>query len=465
MIRRYRAPIEDGRILCDPPWDALPDLVLRSHASSFAKPDHRRELIEAAQAYHRERGELLPESDPASPLLMGGHQPELFHAGVWAKNFALAGLAKRVRGTVVNLVVDQDLLKSATLKLPTLGAPNRPDLVSLQTLAFDEAGPTLPYELRRIQDFRHFASFPHHVLKQTHDWPFAPMLPDLWSGIAADDAPTIGERFAAMRRRVERCWGVANLELPVSRLATLTSFAEFVAAIEDRLSEFRAIYNASLQAYRKRHRLRSKDHPAPELAPGERPFWRIAPTGRERPMRSYPAHELRPRALTLTLYVRRMLADFFLHGLGGGLYDEVTDDIARRFFDRELPPYGVFTLTSRLPLSGYPTTPADLRAAVRHERDKIWNPQRFFPPFAPERQAFDEMLRADQSTKRARRDRFRRLRDIKGMLRPAADDVGMARLRVEVQANALLHRRESAWVLYPEAFLQPRLTAWIGDGE
>ena len=48
---------------------------------------------------------------------------------------------------------------------------------------------------------------------------------------------------------------------------------------------------------------------------------------------------LRPRALVTTMYARLMLADLFLHGIGGAKYDQLTDLIIRQFFDVQ-PPRG-----------------------------------------------------------------------------------------------------------------------------
>ena len=42
--------------------------------------------------------------------------------------------------------------------------------------------------------------------------------------------------------------------------------------------------------------------------------------------------KVRSRALTTTLFARLLLADLFLHGIGGGKYDELTDELMRRFF-------------------------------------------------------------------------------------------------------------------------------------
>ena len=47
--------------------------------------------------------------------LVAGHQPELFHPGVWFKNFALHRLAHQHGALPINLVVDTDTAKPATL--------------------------------------------------------------------------------------------------------------------------------------------------------------------------------------------------------------------------------------------------------------------------------------------------------------------------------------------------------------
>src|SRR5207244_11160094 len=58
--------------------------------------------------------------------------------------------------------------------------------------------------------------------------------------------------------------------------------------------------------------------------------------------------QLRPRALTLTLFARVCLGDFFIHGIGGGKYDEVTDVIIRDYFGLDPPAYQVLSATLHL---------------------------------------------------------------------------------------------------------------------
>ena len=75
---------------------------------------------------------------------------------------------------------------------------------------------------------------------------------------------------------------------------------------------------------------------------------------------------IRPRALTLTLWARLLVCDFFVHGIGGAKYDRITDGIFRRYYRCEPPPYGCVTATLRLPAAspaGRPRRPGGRPAA------------------------------------------------------------------------------------------------------
>src|SRR6185437_3586626 len=58
---------------------------------------------------------------------------------------------------------------------------------------------------------------------------------------------------------------------------------------------------------------------------------------------------LSPRALVLTLFIRLCAADQFIHGIGGGRYDQVTDRIIANYFKIEPPRFSVTTATMYLP--------------------------------------------------------------------------------------------------------------------
>ncbi len=60
---------------------------------------------------------------------------------------------------------------------------------------------------------------------------------------------------------------------------------------------------------------------------------------------------LRPRALMTTMFTRLVISDLFVHGIGGGKYDQMTDAIIRDYFNIPAPPMIVATATLRLPLA------------------------------------------------------------------------------------------------------------------
>jgi hypothetical protein len=180
---------------------------------------------------------------------------------------------------------------------------------------------------------------------------------------------------------------------------------------------------------------------------------------------------IRPRALTLTLFARVCLGDFFIHGIGGGKYDEVTDDIIRNYFGIEPPAYQVLSATLHLPLPAFPSSPADLKRAERLVRDLHWNPQRHLPAgTAAELVARKAALAANEppvSDHAARKVWFRELQQLTESLRPLVADQlpaaerELARIRTEVAANDVLQRRDFSWVLYPEATLRPFLQQFL----
>ncbi|MBM3980843.1 MAG: hypothetical protein FJ304_11265 [Planctomycetes bacterium] len=453
MSRRFRAPTAHGEVLADPPFEALPALVEanrrlldRTDVTIGGLPLRdlrklaRREALGLVDDVSREP---KASASPGAPLLLTGHQPELSHPGVWVKNFALNGLARKLGGVPLHLIVDNDTLKSTTIRVPVFREGD-PASVRQESVAFDTFDGEVPYEDRAVQDAALFGAFADRFL-----------------GVRANN---IGEAFTAARRARERAWGCDNRELPVSRLSQTKAFQLFAAELIDNRTRFRAAYNAAIRAYRAVNGVRSAHHPAPELAEDEVPLWEQMPGGRRRlrgVTMDITPNRLRPRALTLTLFARVCLGDFFIHGIGGGKYDEVTDAIIRDYFGIEPPSYQVLSATLHLPLPTFPSTAADLDRAKRRVRDLRWNPQVALPPGALTEAhaalAANEPPRGDHA---ARREWFRELQAIKEQMRVQVagevpgEEAELARVRSEVAANAILRRRDYPWVLYPEAMLR-----------
>ena len=286
--QRLRAPRQDGGVLAEPALaDAgallaenrrrLADAQLTAVSFEAIRRQAREAALLAAQDYLRRAGEPVPAGDAGS-LLLAGHQPELFHPGVWIKNFALHRLARQHGATPINLVVDNDTVKTTLLRLPTTeGQP--PGHFRRASVLLDSWGGDVPYEERTVHDEPLFASLPERAAPLMRDSGFVPLLPAFWAEVMrqAPRTPLLGERLAGARRTFERRWGCHNLELPVSLLCQTAPFAWFACHLLANLSRFHAIYNAAVHDYRRRYGLRSRNHPVPDLATEgdwlEVPFW------------------------------------------------------------------------------------------------------------------------------------------------------------------------------------------------
>jgi hypothetical protein len=526
--RALRAPAGDGEVLAAPPLGQAGALIAGNRArlrrpdrSLFGRPwpelqaEARHTAVEAARAYLAACGQPPPPGG-AESLLVAGHQPELFHPGVWVKNFALNGLARRHGAAPLNLIVDNDTLKSASLRLPAPPSADRP-VAHVASVPFDRWGGQVPWEDRPVLDLALFASFADRAGAELKPWGYEPLLAGFWPEVLRRTvAPGAlpGGAFTAARRCLERNWGCDNLEVPLSWVCRTEPFAWFACHLVSELPRFREAYNAAVRAYRLCNRIRSHNHPVPDLAAEdgwlEAPFWgwragqsrrarlfaRSAPgrvelrAGTEKwptlpaapreivaVWRALEGHgyKVRSRALTTTLYARLFLADLFMHGIGGGKYDELNDEVMANFYGIEPPDYIVLSATRWLPLPAPAATADDHRRLAHELRDLHYNPQRHLSGemlrdpavagLARERQALVEQQFGDAAS---RRGRFRALRDVTGRLRaPLAGEDARLRRRLrdvddDLAAVAVLHRRDYSFCLYPEATLRPFCTQFLG---
>jgi hypothetical protein len=527
--RRLRAPREDRVVLALPPLaeagallDANRQRVRSIHLEILGRTfyDLRLQAIKSAAAaavsYLQRAGEPVPTTDTSS-LIMAGHQPELFHPGVWVKNFALNNLARLHHATPVNLVVDNDTVKTTVLRVPSVDAL----AVSPVSVPFDRWTTEIPYEERHVIDEEMFAELPKHAAEITGPWNFTPLLPEFWAyaRAQAQRTPLLGDRLAAARRWLERSWGCHNLEVPVSSICQTEPFAWFACHLIANLPRFHEIHNTCVHEYRHLYGIRSHSHPVPDLAREgewlEVPFWAWRS---ERPRRSrllvrlgadridlragderWPSLHLPPsanprgavarwqqleregfkirsRALTNTIYARLFLADVFIHGIGGAKYDELTDELIRRFYRVEPPGYLVISATLLLPLPAVSVCQQDCRHLAEQLRDLHYNPQRHLDGYLN----VDDQSRRLASRKldwierqprdaRERRERFQALRYLTEQLRQyvAPEEIrarqDLERCEANLKTSSVRQRRDYALCLYPESTLRPFCTQFLGE--
>ncbi len=441
--RRLRAPYEEGEVLAIPPLAGMPATIAqnREQIAQWNMQVLGRPLAELRRLAREETlkaaarfvGQLfnLPvkpwqvENLPHVPLIVSGHQPELFHPGVWAKNFLLNDLAKSTGGIGLHLIVDNDAITSTSIAVP-VGTREQP---RIEHIPFDTDATSVPWEEAQLRDERLFRSFPGRVTAALSCWPIDPMLPTIWpaaiarlTNAVAQPRPRLFELLSIVRHEAERRAGLSPLELPISQLCETESFAWFACSLLSDPRRTHSVYNEVVAEYRRINRVRNRQRPVPDLsirANGnwlEFPFWiwqsgdsqrsrlfvrqttnEIQLANGETVIASLPhpfsgaaesavtqlralssrGWKLRPRALTTTLFARVFLADAFLHGIGGAKYDEMTDRLIARLFGVTPPRYLTVTATHRLPLGGWNVTPSDI-SALKHRRwDFDHNPERY----------------------------------------------------------------------------------------
>jgi hypothetical protein len=70
------------------------------------------------------------------------------------------------------------------------------------------------------------------------------------------------------------------------------------------------------------------------------------------------------------------VSDLFLHGIGGAKYDQVTDDVAQRFFGFSLPDHATASATLRLPITRDARRHDSVREVRQQLRELAYHPER-----------------------------------------------------------------------------------------
>lgn len=388
------------------------------------------------------------------PIVALGHQPEWIHPGIWSKHVVADRFARAVGGVAVNLIVDGDAMKSNALPLPR----REDDRWSLRSLRFTAAPAATLYE--------HLPPAPpadidrwESAWRETLGYAFPDsMLPLFLQGVRSCTAPRgLVDQLVAGRRAVDAAFGIHLIE---HRITALPLTPLLLETCRNPLRFARA-YNDALHQYRSARNLNDTRRPMPDLliTPQtiELPWWFVQP-GHPRKrlfvkpqpnriillaesksvfdessaacsqadalhaalIRRHGQSFIRPRALTLTLWARLLLADFFLHGIGGARYDAVCDELIRRYFNLDPPHFAVVSATLHWDATTDAATPPAIAHGLRDLRDLRYNPQRFFHaqpertgPFNARRAAIDESTRLARTQPRdhaARRAVFLRIR-------------------------------------------------------
>jgi hypothetical protein len=381
----WKAPKADSQMLIWPEPEALLRAVNENgdrlaEAEQLVQNRPLRDLREEARSFagvHDQRR-----------IILTGHQTELWHPGVWAKNALIDAASRKLGGLAVHLAVDTDAPKHLALRWPNFSMPITDDAASTTAEWAALVAPPTPAHLDEIEQKLNAAKSSFGYEPMLNDWMQAIRLAVL-DGLNGSDLP---KAIATSSHHLD--WSL-GLEYTIQTLSpTLGSRAwlAFAYHVMARAGEFAEVYNASLACYRKQEGIDSTTRPMPDLRVSnlqiEAPFWldettlfrrhrmmierrdgglflcepftddclQLDPSrdgfeAAERLREFVLRHRLRitPRALTLTIFMRLFVTDLFVHGIGGGRYDQIADRIIQRHFGIEPPKFAVTTATMFLP--------------------------------------------------------------------------------------------------------------------
>lgn len=303
------------------------------------------------------------------PVIMTGHQPVVWHAGILAKYLACDAALRSADAAGAWLVVDQDVVDPGALRIPVLGAvgdltdadlriapAQPPGAAAGATLPLAATLPALPSTLPQVESgLRRIAD----ALNAARD--ASSLAQQLSHALAALISPLIEPRTTVF----------------ATRLNATATFAELIDAMRADPAACVTAYNRAVAAF--------PDAGVRPLANNtdniELPLWRIR-AGRTRSpvtasdLPSIPREELAPRALLMTAIARLTLCDLFIHGVGGARYDRITERWITDWLSRTLAPAVVATADLLLPLASDDTpSPETIRDAVWRAHAARHNPQ------------------------------------------------------------------------------------------
>ena len=158
-----KVPKENNRVLCWPAASASKQLLDSNHAilahSSLPtwfrllRSLAREQALTASKKYMSDYAPALADSiakfdSDAKRLVVGGHQPELFHPGVWFKNFLMFEIGKRTNSIGLQVIIDHDVARSDALRVPLCSTTST-------TGAFSEfAQRSIPLPIRAVSQLR-----------------------------------------------------------------------------------------------------------------------------------------------------------------------------------------------------------------------------------------------------------------------------------------------------------------------
>lgn len=400
---------------------------------------------------------------PGNPLLLTGHQPHFVHPGIWFRFFLLERAREELGISSAAFVLDSDLNWGLTVRVPF---EFQGELVSKEIALTLENKVYESLSSPRKEDWERFTK----EIEGSLNFPEAISAKENFSKIERFSWKE--EPFSAFYSRLRRYFeGEPDYpEFPLSEILK-EEFRFFFLHIARNADTFARIYNAANARWRKERKARSENLPFPDLRNSERevelPFWYLN-DGERLPLfldsrsnlkaeervlgkleDALESYKIRPRAATLTMFLRLMACDLFLHGLGGGDYEEAVDFMIRDFFQVEPPLFAKATITLFFPGFDFKERKR-LGELIRKMRK---NPERYLSSEVAQKERELILRKEELKEKKLDRDGYQELQRInRSLLNFLEGDIQL----LEGQVRRLEQREEVlAFREYPFFFFNP----------
>jgi hypothetical protein len=355
--------------------------------------DYSRHLARIAT----ERGIALGDPEPLSDddrngIVMAGHQPVVFHPGLFFKTELLSRLARDTSAFGIHVVIDTDEGSACEVSWPRVEGEQL--IVRRAAIADAEerftgtsAGDPILYSSQRIKA--------REEIKGIFD--------EMWSDLSASglaDQAERARRIGEMYQRLAGCslaaansitrWSVERRgyrEVLLSTLLKDTSLRDVLRELTRDAERLYRSYNESLERYRREHSIKNAANPFPNLKTengsyelplwvvgdkGRKPLWSDTVESAQLPDGSY----LATRGSITTMLLRAYCSDLFIHGLGGGKYDRFVTMFATEYLEVELPAFVVASRTQVLDKSRV-TRLSDAVARARSIKEIVSQTERY----------------------------------------------------------------------------------------
>jgi hypothetical protein len=317
------------------------------------------------------------------PVILSGHQPIFFYPGIWAKCLAASELAQSVAGVAYHKITDTALAPEFVHSIPEAdgkGKVRRREVDFFSTNQMKNQEKAIPYTFlpppapaalgKILLDFSFFGSA---SVQSSTKWFGEKLIQGLKNKTSWNQYHTYTLQL------LDQISGTQRSIVEGSSLWASEPFINFFGYWLIHMAELNESYNSSLNEYRKTKNITHDIEPMPNLKfenwYSELPFWGTnkghhrdtlwAKTdGKVITLKvkgldvQYDfhldnlSHELAvsslkiwPKAIPQSLFLRMYLCDFFIHGIGGGVYEEVGNLFFQKTTQIAPPVYGIVSAT------------------------------------------------------------------------------------------------------------------------